>query len=251
VRSSTAGTVSADELRAGTVRERVRFPGACGDLAGELAYPPRGKPSFATLIAGPHPYMGGTMSNRLVEALAMRLAWSGGVCLRFDYGGTGESDGRPIDVAASMSAFWESGHAPEDPDRVEDAAAAADYLASLGVSPLALVGYSFGCYAATRGWRVHEPVAAVLISPTVCRHEVRVPRSWRARTLVVHSHNDFATPAADVQAWFDGLAEPKERLCMEDGDHFFRGAEGSVAAVCAELVGRRVEASMGKETGAA
>lgn len=241
MRSQTTGTVSDDEVSAedagaDVVQERVRFAGPAGQLAGELAYPNRNAPSFAALIAGPHPYMGGTMANRLVECLAIHLAAVGGVSLRFDYGGTGDSDGRPIDVAASMSAFWETGHAPEDPDRVEDAAAAAAYVASLAAPQVVLVGYSFGCYAAARGWRSSTPAGVVLISPTVSRHELGFLRHWEAPTFVVHSNNDFATPADSVKAWFDTLPEPKRRLCMDDGDHFFRGAEESVAAMCADFV---------------
>lgn len=229
-------------MHAGVIHESVRFPGAAGLLGGELAYPDDGKPAFAALVIGPHPYMGGTMRNALVAAVADELARAGGVSLRFDYAGTGVSPGRPIDVAASMAEFWHTGHAPEDAQRLGDAAAAAGCLAKLGVSPLTVAGYSFGAAAA---WRLLAAgtvriEAAALISPTLARHDFAVPAGrWTPPALLVlHSQDDFCTPAQRVADWVAHLSAHVDYDCLEGGNHFFRGAEPDVARRVAGFMSR-------------
>lgn len=223
-----------------SLQEAVSFPGGEGPLSGELWYPQAGAPRFAALLAGPHPYMGGTMHNTLVGALCRALADAGGLCLRFDYHGTGSSAGKPLDVAASMSAFWATGHAPEDPGRIEDAGCAFTQLCSFNVRPLVLVGYSFGAFAV---WslarrREFDVGGMVVISPTVSRHRFDWPAGCAAfpPLLVVHSHDDFSTPVDDVRAWVGELPRSARFVCREAGNHFFRGDEDIVASEAGSFV---------------
>lgn len=197
------------------IRERVAIAAARGEFAGELAYPARGAPRFSALLAGPHPYMGGTMRHPLICAIADDLALRGGVTLRFDYG-----DSRGIDVAASMARFWETGHAPEDAGRLDAAADAAAFLSRCtpqAAGRLVLLGYSFGCHVVWRLWldRVVSPhaiAAVVLVSPTLTRHEFTLPDAnpdGDPPILVIHSADDFATPLSVVTDWLDSA---KHRL---------------------------------------
>lgn len=223
------------------IRELVRFHGGHGPLNGELAYPDDRDPEFAALIAGPHPYMGGTMCNRLVETLAETLTNSGGVTLRFDYAGAGASAGPKIDVAASMAEFWKTGHAPEDNDRIGDAISAARCLRNLNIKPVVLVGYSFGAYAV---WRVGRENltsvdAMILVSPTISRHAFTWPDSDFAvcpPTLVIHSESDFATPAFEVANWAACNPHAVRRVWLLRGDHFFRGQETQVVSLALEFI---------------
>lgn len=216
----------------------IRFPGR--RLGGELAYPGEDDPVFAALVIGPHPYMGGTMQNVLLAAIAVALASAGGVSLRFDYGGTGRSsDSMAIDLAASMAAFWETGHTPEDPERFDDAEAALRYLQLLGVHPLFLVGYSFGAAVA---WRLAQnetaDIAGVsLVSPTLSRHEFVCANDGRARpTLVIHGQDDFCTPEPIVAEWVRSRRFPIQYSCHSIGNHFFRGAEQRIGREVVEFV---------------
>lgn len=227
-------------------RETVRIVDPCGRLRAELAYPSDGDPRFGALVIGPHPYMGGTMHNALVAALSEQVALADGVSLRFDFGGTGESDGPPIDIAASLAHFWETGHAPEDGARYENAASAFDYLLTLGCRPIALVGYSFGAAAAWRLWRARGDCvsALALISPTLARHEFEQPgAACPVRVLVLHSTDDFCTPHAQVAGWVATLPLAVTYQCREGGNHFFRGAERLVARDVAQFVARAVHPS--------
>ncbi len=218
------------------VREQVRFDAPAGRLEGELCFPALGSAAFAALVAGPHPFMGGTMENTIVAAVAQALARCGGVSLRFDYGGV-----RAAQLAASMAAFWETGHAPEDPDRLMDTEAAARFVCDQGVEPLVLVGYSFGAFAVWQTWRAMSmsPRTIVLLSPTVGRHAFDdCGRAASAGTaiIVIHSEDDFATPAERVARWAAGLALTVRRVCLPAGNHFFRGQEHAIAALVCEAV---------------
>lgn len=221
-------------------RERVRFAGASCQLSGELAYPASAEPVICALVIGPHPYMGGTMQNALVAAIADAITTAGGVSLRFDYGGTGESAGPAIDVATSMTQFWNTGHAPEDPDRFRDAACAMSYCKSLAVQPLAIVGYSFGAAAA---WKLYlnnrDSFAAIaLLSPTIARHDFPIPpiQALPLQMMVIHSRDDFCTPHRQVTEWTRCLPFPVEYRCHEAGNHFFRGREREIGKCVAAFV---------------
>lgn len=224
------------------IRESVAIVRGRRRLSGELSYQADANPAFAALVIGPHPYMGGTMQNALVTAITEALAEAGGLSLRFDYGGTGLSEGPRIDVAASMSAFWETGHAPEDPDRLEDAVAAFAFLDSLAVHPRILVGYSFGASAAWRlACRESATLAGLaLVSPTLSRHPF--PTAWppRARRLlVIHSTDDFCTAESAVGEWVRSLPAGVEYSRHVGGNHFFRGAEHRIGQEVAEFITSR------------
>lgn len=221
------------------IRESVAILPGRRPLSGELSYPADADPAFAALVIGPHPYMGGTMQNALVTAIAEALADAGGLSLRFDYGGTGRSEGSRIDVAASMSAFWESGNAPDDPDRLEDSVAALEYLDSLAVRPRFLVGYSFGASAA---WRLacREPATlngVALLSPTLTRHPFPATRKPRTRRLlVIHGTDDFCTTESAVTDWIRSLSVGVEYSSHVGGNHFFRGAERRIGQEVADFI---------------
>lgn len=220
------------------MRERVRIPAATGTLAGELAYP-SGRTSFAAVIVNPHPHMGGRSGNRLLVRLAETMAGDGGVVLSFDFSGVGQSQGPRIDVAESMSQFWQTGSAPEEPRMVDDTRHAVAWLTEAADLPLMLAGYSFGAYAATMA--LTDRIRAIaLISPIVRQHDFSPLRERRIAKLIVHSDNDFATPQADLENWIAGLPQPLETRCIPSGDHFFRGHEEAVAGACLAFA-RRVK----------
>ncbi len=230
MRSENARTVRRKIMPAELIRETVRIPAAGGAFAGELVYP-SGRTSFAALIVNPHPHMGGRIGNNLLVQLSEVLSGAGGVVLSFDYSGVGESDGPRIDVAESMSQFWQTGVAPEDPRMIDDTRHAVTWITETTKLPLMLVGYSFGAYAATMAL-VDTVGALVLISPTIGRHDFSPLQQRTIAKLIVHSDNDFATPQADLEDWMADLPQPLEACCLAGGDHFFRGQEDAVANTC-------------------
>jgi hypothetical protein len=92
----------------------VRFPAGRLLLEGELVYPEREPPSAGVVVAGPHPLLGGTMDNNVVAALTHGLAGHGLAVLRFNYRGTGDSDGLPVEAAVNLAEFWATSHVRDE-----------------------------------------------------------------------------------------------------------------------------------------
>ena len=106
-----------DEL---VVAESVRFPAGGFLLEGELTYPEESVPLAGAVVAGPHPLLGGTMHNNVVAALTRDLAHRGLATLRFNYRGTGQSEGPPVDVVSRLAEFWKTSHISEESAYQED-----------------------------------------------------------------------------------------------------------------------------------
>ncbi len=206
--------------------ETVTFHGSRGQLVGELAYG-LSAPRAACLLLNPHPFMGGAIDNNVIRSLAHGLAGHGCVTLRFDYSGCGSSDGTRANVASAMLEFWQSGHAPDDPRMVEDGRAALRFLAANSRVPVIVIGYSFGAYVASQSL-ASDIAGMVVISPTLRHHDFSPLGSWRKPRLVIYSDNDFATPRDVTESWIAGLGGDVDLLCVQGGEHFFRGAEGQI-----------------------
>ncbi len=199
-------------------------------LEGRIAYPPDHQPSLCSLIAGPHPLLGGDLENNVVQALLARLADAGAVALAFNYAGVGRSEGGPGDWPTIVSAFWRDGRFDEERLWVEDTAAAVAFLRRSDPRRPVLIGYSFGCWTAVNNLCVADPAAVVLISPNPKQHSFEALADFDGPLLVIHSNNDFSCAETDLVAWFETLRPPKSRVLIRAGEHFFRRQEREVAA---------------------
>lgn len=227
---------------AGRIQEAVRFVGPRGALSGELVYAVD-RPLCAVLLAGPHPYMGGSMQNILLLRLAEALADAGCVALRFDYSGTGGSEGPPCDVQAAMSAFWMTGEAPQDPTLIEDARAAAQWLEETCRLSQVIVGYSFGALAASRA-SSESTVGLSLIAPTLKQHQIVLPSEAHLHCQLIRAGRDFATPASVTTDWIRSSRPDLNVQSFEEADHFFRGVEIDAADCCVEFCVRAARGSI-------
>lgn len=196
-------------------------------LEGVLVYAFNRGPTWSVLIAGPHPLLGGDMSNNVVTSLARNLAAAGAVALTFNYAGVGDSEGGPADWPAVMSEFWNKGCFQEEADWIEDTSAAIAALREWCDRPLVLLGYSFGCWTIAQHAAIPSR-ALILISPNPKKHAFAGLDGCNTPLLVLHSDNDFACGADEIASWFDGLGEPKTRRVLPAGEHFFRGEEEKV-----------------------
>ena len=221
----------------GMLQERVRVRSTEGYLAGELAYP-SAEAHAACLLVNPHPYMGGGMANNVVAALAAGLAQAGAVTLRFDYAGVGESEGERIDVVAGMAEFWSSGVSPQDPAMLQDVYHAAAWLRSTVSLPMVLIGYSFGAHAI-------QPVlddtvaAAILVAPTVGRHDFSTVARWSGPRLVVCSDRDFSSSPENLAEWRKSLDGSVSWHQFQGSDHFLKGREERLLEVCRSFLCER------------
>ncbi len=211
------------------VVESVHF--VCGPyrLEGELAYAGEANRG-GVVLAGPHPLLGGTMSNNVVRGLGDGLAEQGLPTLRFNYRGVGGSAGPPLDTVGHLAEFWRTSHVPEEPTfRIDLAAAVAWLRQTLDPgTPLALVGYSFGC--SLLPWvDIDATVPLVLVAPTVGTHDYQTFAGLANPLLVVASEDDFAADASQLRDWFATLQGPRQLVVGRHDNHFFRGHESWLA----------------------
>jgi alpha/beta superfamily hydrolase len=219
------------------VVEQVSFRAGSAELQGELVYPEIGCPRGKVILAGPHPLLGGTMSNNVVRALGDGLAQRGLVCLRFAYRGTGS---RSVGMK-QLAEFWRTSRCPAEREYQEDLHAAVSFLddaAGYGL-PLALVGYSFGCTLLPAASRAAD--ALVLIAPTVGTHDLGAFADHSQPLLVIAPREDFAVDETQLAEWFDRLRLPSRLVRPKLDGHFFRGHE----AWLTETVGDYLDLHLG------
>jgi alpha/beta superfamily hydrolase len=212
------------------VREVVWFRAGPYRLEGELAYPEAAAPVGAVVLAGPHPLLGGSMDNNVVRALAEALARRDRATLRFNYRGVGGSEGPAVDTAAHMARFWQTSHVQDELDLHADLAAAVAFLRdAVSTTPLAVVGYSFGCALLPPALPDDLSTPLVLVAPTVGTHAYDAYESVRAPKLVIAPEGDFAADESKLRAWLGRLLPLPEVVRPRLDGHFFRGHEDWLA----------------------
>jgi alpha/beta superfamily hydrolase len=179
---------------------------------------------YAALVCHPHPLGGGTMHNKVVYH-AMKAFQSFGLpVLRFNFRGTGLSEG-------------EHDHGRGERDDVH---AALDWLEREFELPILFAGFSFG---ANVGLRVccGDPRVDGLVGLGLplhaegrdytyeflrsCTHlpGERAEKSLAQPKLFVCGTRDPYGPAAQVEAAVAMAPDPKQMVWVQNADHFFAG----------------------------
>jgi hypothetical protein len=159
-----------------------------------------GDGALAALVLHPHPQYGGDMSNHVVMALCEALAGPGASTLRFNFRGTGRSDGA-----------FDNGRGEADDAR----AAAAALRAAKPEAAFLLAGYSFGAMIAANVAAEVRPDALILISPPVGMVDLPAFES-SLPVLITAGDRDQVAPAATVRA----QAAPGRTIVVAPGvDH--------------------------------
>ena len=154
------------------------------------------------VLCHPHPLHGGTMENKVVQTLARAFVQLGYRAVRFNFRGVGASAGA-----------WDEGRGEVD-----------DALAVLEASresdlPLALGGFSFGAYVATRaGARLPDIERLVLVAPAVLNFPVAAVSQT---SLVIHGEADDVVPLAAALDWARPQSLPV--TVIPGAGHFFHG----------------------------
>ena len=174
--------------------------------------------THAAVVCHPHPLFGGTLHNKVVFHTMKALNSFGFPVLRFNFRGTGLSQG-------------EHDHGVGE---VEDVRTALDWLDTEFHLPLIFAGFSFGAAvglrAACADSRVRAavglgvpvaPVAAENEEPRVYTYEFL--QTCTKPKLFVSGARDQFGPRAKLEALVAALPEPKKLILIEGGDHFFEG----------------------------
>ncbi len=187
--------------------ERFQLQGPAGAIE-TLRDTPDGISRGIVVIAHPHPLFGGTMDNKVVQTLARAFVQSGWTALRFNFRGVGASAGE------------------HDEGRGETQDLLALVAAQAPEGPLALAGFSFGSFVASRAlqtlWPTRSVEKIVLVGTAAARFDVAtLPPESHDRTLVVHGELDDTVSLQSVLDWARPQSLPV--TVVPGGEHFFHG----------------------------
>ncbi len=158
------------------------------------------------VICHPNPQQGGTMRNKVVTMLERALRESGLATVRFNFRGTGASegafddgDGETGDLVAV--AEWVRKKRPHD--------------------VLWLAGFSFGSYIALRCARSLDADALVTVAPPVDRYDVDELAMPTCHWVVVQGEDDEVVAPQAVFDWIETLDPKPSVVRMPETGHFF------------------------------
>lgn len=186
-------------------------PGPAGNL--EAMYLATEGAHAVALLCHPNPEQGGTMLNKVVSTLQRTARDQGLATLRFNYRGTGKSEG-----SHNMNG-----------GEVDDAQAALEWLRERQPGlPVYLFGFSFGGFvAASLSGRLElqgEPaVQLCLVAPAAMR--IRQPHwiAGQGRLTIIQPEQDEVIDPQLVYDWAAGLQRPHQLCRVADSGHFFHG----------------------------
>ena len=162
----------------------------------------------AAVLTHPHPLYGGDMTNNVVESLALAFRKSGYTTLRFNFRGSGRSEGA-----------FDEGIGEQD-----DVSAAIEYLREQGKSSVDLAGYSFGAWVNAMGFGRFEGVdRMIMVSPPVNFLDFSFFGYHEKLALVIAGSHDDIGPPRMIQEMLP-VWNPKARFDIIQGaDHFYLG----------------------------
>jgi len=167
--------------------------------------------THAAVVCHPHPLYGGTMHNKVVFHAMKALRGFGFPVLRFNFRGTGHSQGAHDEGRGEM----------------DDVRAALDWLDCEFRLPIVFAGFSFGASVGLRACCPDTRVVALISlgTPAVDRgHTYRyrfLESCAKPKLFASGTHDEFGPPDV-LEEIVARAAEPKLLVRIE-GDHYFAG----------------------------
>jgi len=182
--------------------------------------------THAAVVCHPHPLYGGTLHNKVVFHAMKALNHFGFPVLRFNFRGTGLSEGEHDNGVGE----------------VEDVRAALDWLEREFTLPVIFAGFSFGAAVGFRAAYSDDRVRALIaLGLPAVAVEGRVydfdflHTCTKPKLFVSGSRDQFA-PIGDLEALVSTFAGPKKLVRIEAGDHFFEGRLKEMRVAIADWV---------------
>jgi alpha/beta superfamily hydrolase len=169
--------------------------------------------THAAVVCHPHPVFGGTLHNKVVFHTMKALNGFGFPVLRFNFRGTGLSEGEHAGGVGEA----------------DDVRAALDWLEQEFPLPVIFAGFSFGAAVGLRAACPDSRVTALMglglpALPVDDRvYDFEFLRSCAKPKLFVSGSRDQFGPLGSLEALVATFAEPKKLVRIEAGDHFFEG----------------------------
>ena len=191
--------------------ETLAIPGPAGSLEA-LLLEGQSNARYTALVCHPHPKGGGTMHNKVVYRAAKTMQSLGLPTLRFNFRGTGLSEGE-----------HDEGRGEQD-----DVRAALGWLQHRFARPTLMVGFSFGANVGLRACcgDPRVPGFAALGLPVAA--EGRLYRysflaSCMLPKIFISGGVDEYGPEPELRAIVASAADPKMLVIVPEADHFFAG----------------------------
>jgi uncharacterized protein len=174
---------------------------------------------YSALVCHPHPAGGGTMHNKVVYHAMKAFSSFGLPVLRFNFRGTGLSEGE-----------HDNGHGEQD-----DVRAAVNWLEQNFRRPILFAGFSFGSQVGLRACcgdaRVKGLIGLGLPVRAAGRdYEYRFLSKCVAPKLFISGDHDEFGPREELARVWESAPEPKRLVWVEGADHFFQGTKESPGA---------------------
>ncbi|MDJ0781074.1 MAG: CocE/NonD family hydrolase [Desulfosarcinaceae bacterium] len=201
------------------MEKRIQFQSGSLLLEGLWRPGPTGQ---AVVVAHPHPLYGGDMHNPVVATIADSFASKGYATLRFNFRGTGGSEGRYDD----------------GPGERQDLAAALKWARQQSAAAACVAGYSFGGWvaagAAVEGHLDGAPL--YLVAPPVGFISFDALSAPPALTAVVAGTRDDIAPLPQVRALLARWQAEELLSVIADCDHFYSGCLPRLAEALASRI---------------
>lgn len=179
---------------------------------------------WAGIVCHPHPLYGGNMDNNVVMGVWWALLEARLVAMRFNFRGTGKSQGK------------HGGGGPEQ----EDVRAAIDYLEAqdhLHQGGIILAGYSFGAMVGLRiAVEDTRVLALIAIAPPLSIGDFSFLEDCSKPQLIIAGDDDFVCPNSLVEEFFRRLEGPKRLSLISGADHSLFGHETEVRKVITDFI---------------
>jgi len=162
--------------------------------------------THAALVCHPHPLFGGTLHNKVVFHAMKALNNFGFPVLRFNFRGTGLSEGEHASGIGEL----------------DDVRTALAWLEREFPLPIVFAGFSFGAAVGLRAACDYDRVSALIglgVPAVPIPTNAAVPKP---KLFISGARDNFAPPGT-IESLVSTFAEPKKLIRIEAGDHFFEG----------------------------
>jgi len=169
--------------------------------------------THAAIVCHPHPLFGGTLHNKVVFHAMKALNSFGWPVLRFNFRGTGLSEGK---------------HDSGDGE-IDDVRSSLDWLDQEFQLPMIFAGFSFGSAVGLQAACPDRRVKAVIglglpVAPIEGRsYDFAFLKTCAKPKLFVSGACDQFGAPAQLKAVVNLLPEPRKLVIIPDADHFFEG----------------------------
>jgi alpha/beta superfamily hydrolase len=166
-------------------------------------------PTHAAVVTHPHPLYGGDMHNPVVTTIVDSFARKGYATLRFNFRGTGASEGGYDD----------------GPGEQRDLLAALDWVSARTTAKTSVAGYSFGAWVAAGAAAAGHLNGGnlVLVSPPVAFISFDQMGFPPGLTTVVAGARDEFAPLSQVRALVERWQVSQTLAVIDACDHFYSG----------------------------